>query len=117
MVESIDDSLGRVMATLQELKLDETTVIIFTSDNGPVLRRDAELGLQMRFNGVFSGDKESVLEGGLRVPAIVAWPEHIPSGRVESTPVHGCDWLPTLYSLAEKPAKPKYRAWQENESR
>jgi arylsulfatase A-like enzyme len=69
-----------------------------------VLRRDAELGSQMRFNGVFSGEKESVLEGGIRVPGIVAWPGHIPGGRVESTPVHGCDWLPTLYSLAGKSA-------------
>lgn len=104
MIEAMDAGLARVFQTLKEKGLWEKTLIVFTSDNGPVLRRDAELGSQMRFNGVFSGGKESVLEGGIRVPGIVAWPGHIPGRRVESTPVHGCDWLPTLYSLTGKSA-------------
>ena len=44
------------------------------------------------------------MEEGIRVPGIVAWPGHIPGGRVDATPVHGCVWLPTLYSLAGKAA-------------
>ncbi len=99
MIEAMDTGLARVFQSLKDEGLWEKTIIVFTSDNGPVLRRDAELGSQKRFNGVFSGEKESILEGGIRVPGIVAWPGHIPGGRVESTPVHGCDWLPTLYSL------------------
>jgi arylsulfatase A len=104
MIEAMDTGLARVFQTLKDDGLWEKTIIVFTSDNGPVLRRDAELGSQMRFNGAFSGEKESILEGGIRVPGIVAWPGHIQGGRAVSTPVHGCDWLPTLYSLAGKSA-------------
>ncbi len=104
MIEAMDAGLARVFQVLQAEDLWEQTIIVFTSDNGPVLRRDSELGSQLRFNGVFSGEKESTLEGGIRVPGIVAWPGHIPGGRVVTTPVHGCDWLPTLYSLAGKSA-------------
>jgi arylsulfatase A len=104
MIEAMDTGLARVFQTLKDEGLWEQTIIVFTSDNGPVLRRDPELGSQLRFNGVFSGEKESTLEGGIRVPGIVAWPGHIPGGRVVITPVHGCDWLPTLYSLAGKSA-------------
>jgi arylsulfatase A len=99
MIEAMDTGLARVFQTLKDEGLWEKTIIVFTSDNGPVLRRDPEFGSQMRFNGVFSGEKESALEGGIRVPGIVAWPGHVPSGRVVVTPVHGCDWLPTLFSL------------------
>ncbi|MEN9592069.1 MAG: hypothetical protein RJA21_528, partial [Gemmatimonadota bacterium] len=104
MIEAMDTGLARVFQTLKDEGLWEKTLIVFTSDNGPVLRRDPELGSQMRFNGVFSGEKESVLEGGIRVPGIVAWPGHIPGGRVVATPVHGCDWLPTLFSLTGRSA-------------
>ena len=99
MIEAMDTGLARVFQALKDEGLWENTLIVFTSDNGPVLRLDPELGSQMRFNGAFSGEKESVLEGGIRVPGIVAWPGHIPGDRVVSVPVHGCDWLPTLYSL------------------
>lgn len=98
MIEAMDMGLARVFQTLKDEGLWGNTMIVFTSDNGPVLRRDAKFGSQMRFNGLFSGEKQSVLEGGIRVPCIVAWPGHLPAGRVESVPVHGCDWLPTLYS-------------------
>ena len=104
MIEAMDTGLARVFQTLKDEGLWEKTIIVFTSDNGPVLRRDPELGSQMRFNGVFSGEKESALEGGIRVPGIVAWPGHVPSGRVVVTPVHGCDWLPTLFSLTGRSA-------------
>jgi len=99
MIEAMDAGLGRVFQTLKDEGLWQKTVIVFTSDNGPVLRRDAEFGSQLRYNGALSGEKESALEGGIRVPGIVAWPGHIPVGRVDATPVHGCDWLPTLFSL------------------
>ena len=104
MIEAMDTGLARVFQTLKDEGLWEQTIIVFTSDNGPVLRRDPELGSQMRFNGGFSGEKESAQEGGIRVPGIVAWPGHIPGGRVVATPVHGCDWLPTLFSLTGRSA-------------
>jgi len=101
MIEAMDTGLGRVFQTLKELNQWDKTVIVFTSDNGPVLGNDARLGSQRRFNGVFSGEKQDVLEGGIRVPGIVAWPGHIPAGQVITAPVHGCDWLPTLFSLTK----------------
>ncbi len=102
MIEAMDAGLARVFQTLQDEDLWECTLIVFTSDNGPVLGRDPQLGSQRRFNGVFSGAKQDVLEGGVRVPGIVAWPGRIPGARIVDTPVHGCDWLPTLYSLADQ---------------
>jgi len=104
MIEAMDAGLARVFQALKDEGLWERTVIVFTSDNGPVLRLDPEFGSQRRFNGAFSGEKESALEGGIRVPAIVAWPGHIPGSRVVTTPVHGCDWLPTLFSLTDRSA-------------
>ncbi len=100
MIEAMDSGLGRVFRTIKDEDLWEKTVIVFTSDNGPVLGRDSRLGSQERFNGDFSGEKGDVLEGGIRVPGIVAWPGHIPAGQIIATPVHGCDWLPTLFELA-----------------
>jgi len=104
MIEAMDTGLGRVFQALRDEGLWENTLIVFTSDNGPVLQRDPRLGSQKRFNGVYAGEKGATLEGGIRVPAIVAWPGHIPGGQTVDTPVHGCDWLPTLYSLTSEAA-------------
>ncbi len=99
MIEAMDTGLGRVFQTLRNEGQWEKTIVVFTSDNGPVMNKDPNLGSQMRFNGPFSGQKQDMLEGGIRVPGIVAWPSHLPAGQVVSLPVHGCDWLPTLFSL------------------
>lgn len=106
MIEAMDSGLGRVFQTLKDEAQWEKTIIVFTSDNGPVLGRDPRHGSQRRFNGGFSGEKQDVLEGGVRVPGIVAWPGHIPGGQVIATPVHGCDWLPTLFTLTGAAAPP-----------
>jgi len=68
LVESVDDSVGRVLAKLDELKLAERTVVIFTSDNGGLLSITRNLGLR--------AGKGSAYEGGVRVPLIVRWPRH-----------------------------------------
>jgi arylsulfatase A-like enzyme len=104
MIEAMDSGLGRVLAALEAEGLRERTIVVFTSDNGPVLGRHPQLGSQRRFNGGFSGGKQEVLEGGIRVPAIVAWPGRLPAGRVIDAAVHGCDWLPTLYGLTGRPS-------------
>ncbi|MFT5465375.1 MAG: arylsulfatase A-like enzyme [Verrucomicrobiales bacterium] len=104
MIEAMDIGLARVFETLKAAGLWEETIIVFTSDNGAVLG-NAEGGSTKRFHAGFSGNKGDVGEQGIRVPGIVAWPGRIPSGQVSSTPVHGCDWLPTLFSLtgSERP--------------
>ncbi|MCB1209118.1 MAG: sulfatase-like hydrolase/transferase [Verrucomicrobiales bacterium] len=104
MIESMDTGLGRVFQSLKDAGLWDKTVIVFTSDNGPVMGRDPKLGSQKRFNGVWSGEKQDVLEGGIRVPCIVAWLGQIPKGQVLDTPVHGIDWLPTLFALTGQKA-------------
>jgi arylsulfatase A-like enzyme len=109
MIEAMDLGLGRVFQAIKNQGRWKQTIIVFTSDNGPVLSRDPQLGSQQRYHGNLSGEKQDVLEGGIRVPGIVAWPEHIPSSQVIDTPVHGCDWLPTLFALtrAAAPAEAK----------
>lgn len=99
MIEAMDRGLQRVFDALRETDQWETTMIVFTSDNGAHLGR-AEGGSAMRYHASFSGNKGDVGEQGIRVPAIVSWPGQLPEGRVISTPIHGCDWLPTLFSLS-----------------
>ena len=70
-VEEADWSVGRVLATLRELKLDEKTLVIFASDNG---------GIKNAYNGPLRGTKFTTWEGGVRVPAIARWPGRIPAG-------------------------------------
>lgn len=110
MIEAMDAGLGRVIQALDETGLRDRTVIVFTSDNGAWMGMSPPPGESCeRFAAGLSGTKGLVLEQGIRVPAIVSWPGTVPAGRVESTPVHGCDWLPTLFGLtgADAPAGAK----------
>lgn len=105
MIEQMDTGLGRVLEELEKQGLRDSTVIVFTSDNGAQMEDGGG-----RFTGGLQGNKGNVLEQGIRVPALVSWPGKIPGGRVDSAPVHGCDWLPTLYAFtgasAPEGAKP-----------
>ena len=104
MVRRMDSGVGRVMEALDALGLAENTVLLFTSDNGPLLGGDYR-----RYNGPFRGSKNLVLEGGIRVPAMVRWPAGIPDGRVFHGMAHFTDWLPTLLAacgVGEQPELP-----------
>ncbi|HSG70955.1 MAG TPA: sulfatase, partial [Planctomycetaceae bacterium] len=88
MIESVDDSVGRVLAKLDELNLTENTVVIFFSDNGG-------------FGGATSnhplrGSKGMLYEGGIREPLAIRWPGISPAGTVCKEPVVGIDLYPTL---------------------
>lgn len=96
MIESMDAGIGRVLDAMEKNGLDENTIVVFTSDNGPVLG-----GALDRYNGPFSGGKGSCLEGGIRVPGLVRWPGQLPAGLQSDHLVHFCDWLPTLAGLAK----------------
>jgi arylsulfatase A-like enzyme len=100
MIEAMDRGLGRVFEALERLGIRERTIVVFTSDNGAQLGPSGEGANERtdRYHGPYRGNKDTVLEEGIRVPAIVAWPGAIPAGRVVATPVHGCDWLPTLFA-------------------
>ena len=103
MVEEMDRGVGRLLDALENRGLAENTVVVFSSDNGPWLGND-RLGGQVhsmrRYNGPFRGMKQDVLEGGIRVPAIVRWPAGLPTGTECRHMVHFCDWLPTLVQAA-----------------
>jgi arylsulfatase A-like enzyme len=91
MVLSMDRNIGRVLARLSELGLEQDTVVIFTSDNG---------GERFSDNWPFSGIKTSLLEGGTRVPFIVRWPGLANAGTRNDSPVMSMDILPTLLAAA-----------------
>jgi arylsulfatase A len=95
----MDAGIGRLLDALDRLKLCENTVVLFTSDNGPMFMGQGESDTR-RYNGGFTGAKYDVLEGGIRVPAIVRWPEGLPPGRWCNDLIHFCDWMPTLLGAA-----------------
>jgi arylsulfatase A-like enzyme len=101
-VTEMDAQLGRLFAKLEELKLAENTLVIFTSDNGP---EDPEIG-NAAWSGAGSagplrGRKRSLYEGGTRVPFLVRWPSVTPPAQVnDTTVVSGADIFPTLAEAA-----------------
>jgi len=97
MIEQMDTGIGKIMETLDKQNLTDKTIIVFTSDNGPVLRSD--MG---RYNWKLRGQKGDSLEGGIRVPAIVRWQNHLPRGISINKLIHFTDWFPTLLHLAGK---------------
>ncbi len=109
MIESIDQSVGRIMRKLAELKLDENTVLIFMSDNGGVGGYAAAgvLSRSITNNFPLRGGKGMLYEGGLRVPFIIRWPGHIPPGRTSDQPAGHVDLLPTFVEIAGKKTLPK----------
>jgi arylsulfatase A-like enzyme len=108
MIASVDESVGRVMSVLDELKLAENTVLIFASDNGGVggyVREGIKKGGDVTDNAPLRSGKGSLYEGGTRVPFIVRWPPVTKAGAVCEVPATHVDILPTFVALAggEKP--------------
>jgi arylsulfatase A len=102
MIEVLDAGVGRIDETLHELSLADDTILLFTSDNGPYLGEVEGVSLD-RFNFGWRGAKHYVFEGGIRVPAVVRWPDRLEGGRVVDQMLHFTDWLPTLATAAGAP--------------
>ncbi len=103
MVARMDEGIGQVLDALDAAGCADDTVVMLTSDNGPWLGLDRYGGWRFsmnRYNGPFRGQKQDVLEGGIRVPAIVRWPDGLPAGAACDEMIHFCDWLPTLAAAA-----------------
>jgi arylsulfatase A-like enzyme len=102
MVERLDTGIGRVLATLDELKIADNTIVVFTSDNGPSpeITSYGPEGADFS-NGPLRGFKFSTHEGGIRVPFLVRWPGRLPAGAVRDTPAIMMDILPTLLDAAK----------------
>ncbi len=106
MIQRMDAGIGHILDTLQKHGLAENTLVLFTSDNGPWLGNASFNGETMslaRYNGPFRGMKQDVLEGGIRVPAILRWPDGLPSAVEFHNMVHFTDWLPTLATACGVP--------------
>ncbi len=99
MVSRMDRSIGQILDLLDELRLSDNTLVIFSSDNGP----SPEGGQSLEFfnsAGPLSGAKRSMREGGIRVPAIARWPGKIEPGRTSDHPSAFWDFMPTACELA-----------------
>ena len=99
MVQQMDLQIGRVLQALKANRLAGNTIVVFTSDNG---------GERFSDTWPFTGRKTELLEGGLRIPAIVSWPASIPKGRTTDQVAISMDWLPTLLAAAGASPDPAF---------
>jgi len=100
-ISFLDAQVGKIMNKLKAMGELNNTIVILTSDNGPVTRearKPWELNMAGETGGL-RGRKDNLLEGGIRVPAIVRYPAIIKPGQISNTPMYGLDWLPTLAEL------------------
>ncbi|MCA8994482.1 MAG: arylsulfatase [Planctomycetaceae bacterium] len=99
MIENLDENLGRLLSQLQDLQIENDTIIIFMGDNGTAQGIGGPPGPLPGFNAGMRGKKGSVYEGGHRVACFARWPERFQAGRqVHHLTCHR-DWLPTLIEL------------------
>ena len=95
VIQEIDHSVGAIMKALKENDLEDNTIVVFTSDNGPWLSYGEHAGS----TGIYKEGKGTTWEGGQRVPCIVWYPNEIKPNTVISAPLMGIDWLPTFASV------------------
>lgn len=106
----IDDGVGDILQLLKDLKIDENTIVVFSSDNGAAVESYLPapfVGFKPTFfasNATFEGIKRDVLEGGVRMPVLAHWPKHIAAGKVITTPSMLSDWMATFADIAGVPA-------------
>jgi arylsulfatase A-like enzyme len=99
MVTRLDTDIGRLLDKLRELGLDDNTLVLLTSDNGPHKEGGHDPGF-FASGGGLRGIKRDLYEGGIRVPGIARWPKKIAAGATNDLPVAHWDVLPTLAELA-----------------
>jgi len=99
MITRMDRDIGRLMALLKELNLDDNTLVIFASDNGA-----AYSDRTFNHSGPLRGFKRDMYEGGLRSPTIARWPGHIKAGAVSEQVWAFWDFMPTMAELTAQPA-------------
>ncbi|MDA1019682.1 MAG: sulfatase [Bacteroidetes bacterium] len=95
VIQEIDYSVGAIMKALKDNNLEDNTIVVFTSDNGPWLSYGKHAGS----TGIYREGKGTTWEGGQRVPCIVWYPNEIKPNTVISTPLMGIDWLPTFANV------------------
>ena len=103
MVTRMDRDIGRLLQLITDLRLEDNTIVVFTSDNGAVFPLSGYDPVFFKSNDGLRGYKEDVYEGGIREPLIVSWKGHIPAGAISSRVTGFEDWFPTLLELAGAP--------------
>ncbi|MDD2058533.1 arylsulfatase [Pseudomonas sp. GD03860] len=93
-----DGHVGQVLAALDNLKLSDNTIVVYTTDNGPNKRHWPDAA-----TSPFRNEKNSNWEGAFRAPAMVRWPGKIPAGEVSTAMFAGLDWFPTLVAAVGNP--------------
>lgn len=107
MISRLDKEVGRILKALDDLKLSENTIVVFTSDHGATFEV-GNLGASAYHDSNYPlrGQKRNLWEGGIRVPAVVRWPGKVPADKRSDEVVHMTDVLPTFLSAAgAKPEK------------
>ena len=110
-IHELDQSVGRILDAIEQMKATEETLVIFTSDNGGVLmtegtRPEAEAyRAGLRCNGHLRGRKHSIYEGGFRVPFLVRWPGHVQPGSVCDETINLVDIYATLAAVIDQPLR------------
>jgi N-acetylgalactosamine-6-sulfatase len=111
-VTRADGQIGRVLLLLEELGKSDSTIVIFSSDNGPEIthpERNQKFYYSVGSTGGLRGRKRSLYLGGVGTPFIVRWPGKVPAGRVDrSSPIAGVDMMPTLLAVAGIPLPKGY---------
>jgi len=104
MVKRIDDCVGDLLQTLRDLDIDENTLVVLSSDNGPhhesYLKASQYNPTSFQSYGPFDGTKRDTWEGGIRVPTLAWWPSRIPAGTIDTTPSQFHDWMATMAEIA-----------------
>lgn len=93
-----DGHVGQLLKKLDELKISDDTIVIYTTDNGPHMNSWPDAAMTP-----FRSEKNTNWEGAFRVPAMIRWPGHIKPGSVSNEIVSGLDWLPTLLAVTGEP--------------
>jgi arylsulfatase A-like enzyme len=102
MIKELDDYVGEILAKLALLGLEENTIVIFASDNGPHLEAGADPDY-FNSNGDLRGYKRDMYEGGIRTPLLVKWPQKIRPGSVSNQICAFWDWMPTFAEITGSP--------------
>ena len=111
MISRLDDSLGRIVALLDQLGMDENTVIVFTSDHGGLSNRGLDNGRTLATsNAPLRAGKGHLFEGGIRVPMIVRWPGVVKAHSTTDALTVGTDHYPTFLDFAGAPLRPDSHA-------